>query len=129
MQTHKSELSIARDLDTSDFHVEAIDLLNDRVDREMGVAFFVVCFSAIRKASALPGLLVMGDLSIQDNIKGVRSLLEPLQLGMENGAKNGLIPIGNKRNFLEASGDIVEKVDPIFYGDPQAAAMKALGIN
>ena len=34
----------------------------------------------------------------------------------------------NKRNFLEVSGDIVERVDPIFFSDPTTAAMKALGV-
>jgi hypothetical protein len=35
----------------------------------------------------------------------------------------------NKRNFLEVSGDIVERVDPVFFSDPIMAAMKALGIT
>jgi ATP-dependent Lon protease len=33
----------------------------------------------------------------------------------------------NKRNFLDVSADIMELVDPIFYGDPRTAAMKVLG--
>jgi ATP-dependent Lon protease len=48
---------------------------------------------------------------------------------MDNGARRALIPIENKRHFLEVSPDIVERVDPIFYGDPLTAAMKALGMN
>jgi hypothetical protein len=28
---------------------------------------------------------------------------------------------------MEVSADIVERVDPIFYGEPLAAALKALG--
>jgi len=35
----------------------------------------------------------------------------------------------NKRNFLEVSGEIVERVDPIFYSDPQTAALKALALK
>ena len=73
--------------------------------------------------------MVLGDLSIQGNIKAVRSLAEPLQLGMDNGARRALLPIENKRNFLDVSADIMERVDPIFYGDPLTAAMKALGMN
>jgi hypothetical protein len=34
-----------------------------------------------------------------------------------------------KRTFLEVSGDIVERVDPVFFSDPIMAAMKALGIT
>src|SRR5258706_7223201 len=67
------------------------------------------------------GLVILGDLSIQGNIKSVRSLAEPLQVAMDNGAQRGLVPLANKRNFLEVSGDIVERVDPIFFSDPMTA--------
>ena len=43
--------------------------------------------------------------------------------------KRALIPMENKRNFLEVTGDIMEHVDPIFFGDPKTAAFKALGLN
>ena len=46
-----------------------------------------------------------------------------------DGARRALLPIQNKRHVLEVSGDIVERVDPIFYGDPFTAAMKALGLS
>ena len=54
---------------------------------------------------------------------------EPLQVGMDNGARRALIPLENKRNFLEVSGDIVERVDPVFFSDPMTAAMKGLGMT
>jgi ATP-dependent Lon protease len=74
------------------------------------------------------GLIVFGDLSIQGNIKAIQSLVEPLRMAMENGARRALIPLENKRNFLEVSGEIMEKVDPIFFSDPQTAAAKALAL-
>lgn len=49
-------------------------------------------------------------------------------MSMENGAKRALIPIENERHFLDVTADVMEKVDPIFYGDPVTAAMKALSI-
>ena len=127
IQARKSELGIARDVDTSDIHVEVIDLLGNRVEAEIGIAFFVASYSAFRKAPVSPALLVLGDMSVQGNIKPLRSLTEPLQVGKDNGAKRSLIPIENKRNFLDVSADIMEFVDPIFYGDPRTAAMKVLG--
>ena len=48
---------------------------------------------------------------------------------MDNGAKRALIPIENKRTLLDVGADIIEHVDPIFYGDPKTAAMKALGVT
>jgi ATP-dependent Lon protease len=129
MLAKKGELSIARELDVSDLHVEVIDLMNNRVEGEIGLGFFIAAFSALKKAPPSPAMLIVGDLSVQGNIKGLRSLAEPLQLAMDNGAKRALIPIENKRSFLEVTGDVVEHVDPIFFGDPKTAAFKALGIN
>ena len=83
----------------------------------------------LRKSPVTPATLILGDMSIQGNLKGIKSLTEPLQLGMDNGAKRAMIPIENKRNFLEVSADIVERVDPVFFGDPKQAAMKALGLT
>lgn len=126
MQSKAAELGIQRDVESSDFHVEVIDLLGNKADSEPGTAFLVACFSAIRKASVGSALLVLGDLSIQGAVKPLRSLVEPLQIAMDNGAKRALIPIENKRNFLDVPADIVEHVDPVFYGDPRTAAMKSM---
>ena len=129
MLARKSDLGIGRELDVSDFHVEVIDLLNNRVEGEVGLAFFVAAFSALKKAPPTAAMLILGDLSIQGNIKAVRSLVEPLQVAMDNGAKRALIPLENKRSFLEVTGDVMEHVDPIFFSDPKTAAFKALGLN
>ena len=129
LKSQKSNFGISREIDTADFHVEAIDLLGNKVSAEVGVAFLVAAFSAIRKSPPQPGLLVLGDMSIQGNIKPARSLVEPLQVAMDNGAKRALIPIENKRSFFEVSSDVLENVDPIFYGEVRQAAFKALGLT
>ena len=46
----------------------------DRVEAEVGVAFFVASYSALRKAPVISALLVLGDMSVQGNIKPLRSL-------------------------------------------------------
>ena len=87
----------------------------------------MAAYLALRKAPVSPALLVLGDMSVQGNIKPLRSLTEPLQVAKDNGAKRSLIPIENKRNFLDVSADIMQQVDPIFYSDPKTAALKVLG--
>jgi len=129
LQGHKVAMGIASVFDATDFHVEAIDLLGNQITCEAGVVLIVAIYSAIKTSPALPGLVVLGDLSIQGNIKAVQSLVEPLQMAMESGARRALIPLENKRNFLEVSGEIAENVDPIFYSDPQTAALKALSLK
>lgn len=129
LQSNKVPFGLGRELDTSDLHVEVIDLLGNRVEAEIGVAFFVAAISIMRKAQPQPGLLVLGDMSVQGNIKVVRSLTEPLQVAMDNGAKRALVPVENKRQVLELAPEVLEHVDPIFYGDLRQAAFKALGLN
>jgi ATP-dependent Lon protease len=129
LKANKNAFGIAREMDTMDLHVEAIDLLNNKVEAEVGTALVVAAFSAFRKAPPQPGLLVLGDISIQGNLKPVRSLVEPLQVAMDNGARRALIPIENKRNFFDVSANVLEAIDPIFYGDMRQAAFKALGLN
>ena len=129
IQGHKTSMGIAQAVDATDFHVEAIDLLANHITCDAGIGLVVAIYSALKKYAVLPALLILGDLSIQGNIKAVRSLAEPLQVGMDNGARRALIPIENKRHFLDVSADIMERVDPIFYSDPMTAAVKALGIN
>jgi len=127
-KSQKNVFGLAREFDTADFHVEAINLLGNKVEAEVGVAFLVAAFSALRKASPQAGLLVLGDMSIQGNIKPVSSLAEPLQVAMDNGAKRALIPIENKRSFFDVSAEVLERVDPIFYGEVKQAAFKSLGL-
>ena len=80
MLAKKDELSIAHELDVSDLHVEVIDLMNNRVEGEIGLGFFIAAFSALKKAPPVAAMLVLGDVSVQGNIKGLRSLVEPLQI-------------------------------------------------
>jgi ATP-dependent Lon protease len=129
LQANKSAFSISHEADSYDYNVEAIDLLGNKVEAEVGVAFFLAAFSAIRRAPARAGMLVMGDMSIQGNIKAARSLVEPLQVAMDNGARCALIPGENKRAFLEVDTDVIDKIDPIFFNDVKTATFKGLDLN
>jgi ATP-dependent Lon protease len=127
LRARRRELGVDRELETFDYHVQAVDLSGSGEHAEAGVAFFIALYSALKERGVRPALVVLGSLTIQGNVVAARSLVEPLQVAMDNGAKRALIPVENKRSFLEVSGDIVERVDPIFYSEPLAAALKALG--
>jgi ATP-dependent Lon protease len=68
-------------------------------------------------------------MTLQGNIQPLTSLIEPLQVIMDNGGKRVLIPTGNRRQFMEVPGDVLERVDPIFYSEPLQAALKGLGMG
>jgi ATP-dependent Lon protease len=128
IRSRKATLGIEKDIGSYDFHVQIIDLMSSKEGSQAGVAFFIALYSLLRDQPVQAGLVVLGEMTIQGNILPVRSLADPLQVIMDNGAKKVLIPLGNKRDFLEVPGEIVEKVDPIFYSEPLQAALKAVGI-
>jgi ATP-dependent Lon protease len=127
MRSNKSRLGIERDMDSYDFHVQMVDLMQNKEGSQGGVAFFISLFSLLRDKTMLGGLVVLGEMTIQGSILPLRSLVEPLQVIVDNGARKVLIPISNKRQVMEVPGDLLEKVDPIFYSDPLSAALKAIG--
>jgi len=129
LNSRKEQMGLSELFNTIDFHFQGVDLLTNSAGCEAGVAVFVALYSATLKKQVLPGLIILGDMTVQGNVKPCRSLIEPLQLAMENGAKRVLLPTENRRHFLEVPADTVEKVDPIFYTDPQTAATKALGLH
>ena len=124
----KAKIGIGGDFNNYNYGVEAVDLLGTGVFYPLGVALFVALVSALKNQPVIPATLVLGDMTVQGNIKQLPSLSEPLQVGLDNGAKKALVPIENKRSFFEVAADIVEAVDPIFYKDPITAAMKAMGL-
>ena len=127
VRANKAMLGFERQLDSSDFRVQVVDLAQVKEESQASVGFFVALYSLLRERSALAGLVVLGDLTIQGNIMPLRSLIEPLQVIVDNGAKKVLIPVSNKRHLLDVPGDLLERVDPVFYSEPLAAALKALG--
>lgn len=129
IKANKLRLGIERDLDSYDYHVQIVDLMQSKEGSQGGVAFFVALYSLLRDKPAQAGLVILGEMTIQGNILPVRSLVEPLQVIMDNGAKRVLIPVSNRRQYLEVPPDILERVDPIFYSEPLAAALKALGMG
>jgi ATP-dependent Lon protease len=129
IKANKTRLGIERDIDSYDFHVQIVDLMQSKGGSQAGVAFFVALYSLLQDKSAQAGLVVLGEMTIQGNILPLRTVVEPLQMIMDNGARRVLIPLTNRRQLLEIPPDVLERVDPIFYSDPLAAALKALGIS
>ncbi len=128
MRANKSRLGIERDIESYDFHVQIVDLMQTKEGSQGGAAFFVALYSLLREKPMLAGLVVLGEMTIQGNILPVRSMIEPLQVIVDNGAKKVLVPVSNKRQLLEVPADLLERVDPIFYSDPLGAALKAIGV-
>lgn len=107
--------------------MEAVDLSGGGADGECGVGFFVAMISAIQNRNVQPGTVILGDVSIQGNIKQLPSIGESLQISLDNGALRALVPIANKSQVAGLPEEVVEKLDLVFYGDVDRAVLKAVG--
>ena len=126
LQNVKTQLGIDHLLAKKDVYAEAVDLSGGAIACDCGVAYYLAIISALQNRRAGGGMIVIGDLTVQGNIKGVLSLIEPLSIAMENGALQALIPMTNKAQFTSLPEEVIEKVDLVFYGDPDRAVAKGL---
>lgn len=127
LQSVKERQGFAADLAQKDLAVEAVDLSGGGADGECGVAFYVALLSAIQGRNLQAATVILGDVSVQGNIKQLPSINESLQISLDNGALRVLVPIANKSQFSGLSEEIVEKLDIVFYGDVDRAVLKAAG--
>ncbi|MCE5200787.1 MAG: protease Lon-related BREX system protein BrxL [Armatimonadota bacterium] len=128
LQTAKERMGLVEILAQKDISAEAVDLSGGRIECACGVAFYAAIMSAVQNRRIQAGTMILGDLTIQGNIKGATSITEPLQLGLDNGALRVLVPLANKSQFTALPEEVVEKMDVVFYGDPDRALMKAVEV-
>jgi len=126
LQNVKDKLGLTQTLAHKDLYAEAVDLSGGRVECPCGVAFFAAMISVIRNRQVQAGTVILGDLTIQGNIKGPASITEPLQLALEAGAIRVLVPVSNKAQFAGLPEDVIERLDVVFYGDVDRAVLKTI---
>ena len=96
---HKTVFGVGREVDTSDFHVEVIDLLGNKAEAEIGAALFHRRLLELAQGGPRAGAARARRHEYPRQHQAVRSLVEPLQVAMDNGAKRALIPIEKRRNL------------------------------
>jgi ATP-dependent Lon protease len=126
LQVVKERQGFAPVLVQKDFAVEAVDLSGGGTDGDCGIAFYVAMLSAVQNRGVQPGTVILGDVSVQGNIKHVPSISEPLQIALDNGALRALVPIANKSQVAGLPEEVAERLDVVFYGDVDRAVLKAL---
>lgn len=126
LQAVRDRMGLSSALAQKDVVAEAIDLSGGRVECACGVAFVAAMLSAIGQRRVQAGTVVLGDLTVQGNIRPLNSITEVLQVALENGALRVLLPTGNKTQFSSLPEDLVEKMDIVFYSDVDRAVTKVV---
>lgn len=126
LQSVKDTAGLTQLMATKDLNVEAVDLSGGAIEGGAGVAFYVAMISALQGRKMLAGTVILGDLTVQGNIKGPVSMVQVLQVVLENGALRALVPMANKAQFGGLSEEVVEKMVLGFYGDVDRAVLKGV---
>jgi ATP-dependent Lon protease len=129
LQTQAALLGVADALSNHDVQVECVDLLGNRVAYEPAVGMLVALVSAFQRRAVLPALVVVGDMTVQGNLRAPRSLLECMETARSNGGRRMLVPSETRRMVADAPGELVDAIDAVFFGDLLTAVQKALGVK
>jgi ATP-dependent Lon protease len=127
LQSVKDRIGLTPLLAQKDIAVEGVDLSGGGADGECGVACYVAIVSALQDRRVQAGTVVLGDVTVQGNIKQPVSICEALQVALDNGAMRALVPLGSKSQVAALPEDVVEKLDVVFFGDVDRAVAKAMG--
>ncbi len=129
LQAKKIAFSIGHEVDSSDFHVEVIDLLGNQVEAEVGRGVLRGRF--LRDSSRpSPGRNARARRHEHPGQHQGRPLARRAAPGRDGQRRRcALIPAENKRSFLEVNTDVIDKIDPIFYNDVKTATFKALDLS
>ena len=126
LKGHLKDLGIEKSLKEYDFHVQFVSVTQAKDGAEMGVAVFISLLSALLSRRVTGQLVILGDMSLHGVLMRVNALADRLKISMDAGAQKVMIPVENKRDFADLPGDIIDKLQIIFYSDPINAALKAM---
>jgi ATP-dependent Lon protease len=126
LKGNAKKTGIDRDVNSYDFNIQVISLMQGKDATDLGVAFYIGLISALIHRSIAPGLVVLGQMSIHGVLSRVEGLGDKLRVAMDAGAKRVMIPTENRRDFAELPAEVIDKLQIDFYSDPSQAAFKAL---
>ena len=126
LKANASKMGIDRDVDSYDFNVQVISLMQGKDASDLGIAFYLALMSAMLRRPVAGGLVILGQMSLHGVLSRVEGLGDKLRIAMDSGAKRVMFPTENRRDFAELPAEIIDKLQIDFYSDPAQAAFKAL---
>ena len=129
LKGNMKRLGVERDLKEYDLHVQVVNLMQAKEGSETGVGFFIAILSSVLGHPTASQLVILGEMSIHGVLMRVDSLADKLKIALDAGAKRVMVPTENKRDFADLPGDVIDKLQIVFYSDPLNAAFRAMGLE
>jgi len=128
LQGARDRLGLTEALAQKDVVAEAIDISGGRAECPCGVAFFMAMVSAATARQVQAATVVLGDVTIQGNVKPLGALTEILQLAYENGAKRVVLPTANRAQLGGLQEQLLEGLEIVFYSDVDRSMVRVLDV-
>jgi len=122
-----SEYQIPAAVTDRDLHVQILNPMEADEPTGLGLGIFLAIVSALRRRPVRPGMVVIGDLSVQGSILEPDAVGEMILLARESGAKLVLVPSANRDDVRELPTGIQEGVGFDYFSTPSELLTLALG--
>jgi len=129
LKASASHISGSISTTTKDYMINYQDLNGIGMSKFMTLPTVIALASCALGKPTLSSLAVLGEISISGTILKVEELASVLQVCLDSGAKKVLIPITSASELGTVPADLIGAFSLIFYGTPQEAVFKALGVE
>jgi ATP-dependent Lon protease len=129
LKANTKQISGALGTTTRDFIVNYSDLNGIGMTKHLTLPTVIALASSALGKPTLSSLAVLGEISISGTILKVEELASVLQVCLDSGAKKVLLPITSATDIGGVPSDLIGAFSLIFYGTPQEAVFKALGVE
>ena len=126
LYAHARELVGDRNPREHEFAVQLRSFDSAKSGMQVGVGVLVGLCSALLGKPLKGGLVVSGGINLGGSIEPIHNPIDIVELAMEKGANEVLVPVSSRRALIDLSDEVATKVQILFYADAPDALRKAL---
>jgi ATP-dependent Lon protease len=101
-----------------DLHVQVLNPMEAEDPTGLGLGIFLAIVSGLRRQPVPPGMVVIGDLSVQGSILEPDAIGEMILLARENGAQVVFVPVANRDDVKALPAGIQEGLHFEYFAAP-----------
>jgi len=128
-KANKKQISNSIRMDNSNYLMHITDSQGVGSASEVALCSLVALCSAALRKPVQSQMCILGNMSIGGTISKVEELANSLQVCLDAGARKVLLPMSSAVDIGTVPGDLFTKFQTSFYGSPEEAVFKALGVE
>ncbi len=129
LKANGSRISGSISTTTKDYVVNYQDLYGVGITEKLTLPTLVALASIALNKPTRNSLAILGEISIAGTILKVEELADTLQVCLDGGAKQVLIPIASASDLAKVPPDLISCFSLLFYSSAEDAVFKALGVE